>query len=309
MESSRDFLSRELFLRAALPGLSGDVTARLVEMLEPREVSAGTVLFEAGDAPTRYYFVISGEIVMDHPEQPEWRFGPRSIVGVIDATLDRPHVRRARASRDSSLLVARASTWFDLLEDDPQLATGTTLSLARQIHTQWLALGPKLGEPNLDEPPPPPAPLALYERLLALRDTQLLRSAGLQATASLAEVADELRFAAGELLFDKGGGGNTLYLLVHGAVELSREMPTLSVFHNAGSVIGGPPALARALSEYRARALTPSLVLRISDEDYYDQAEAHPELIRAALAYLLTAREALLNVQPPRAPSEAPPAG
>lgn len=309
MERSKDFLSRELFLRAALPGLSGDATARLIEMLEPREVSAGSVLFEAGDAPTRYYFVVSGELVMDHPAQAEWRFGPRSIVGIIDATIDRPHVRRARAARDSSLLVARSSTWFDLLEDDPQLASGTTLSLARQIHSQWLSMGPRLGEPKLDEPPLPVSPLALYERLLALRDAQLLRSAGLQATASLAEVADELRFAAGETVFAKGSGGNPLYLLVHGAVELSREQPTLSVYHGPGSVIGGPPALARTLSDYSARALTPCLVLRISDEDYYDQAEAHPELIRAALAYLLTVREAFLNVQPPRAPSERPPAG
>jgi hypothetical protein len=198
--------------------------------------------------------------------------------------------------------VARSSDWFDLLEDDPELASGTTVSLARQIHAQWLALGPSIGEARpQDGLPPPAAPLELYEKLLSLRDAQLLKAAGLQATASLAEVADELRFEAGELLFDVGSGAGTLYLLVHGVVELSRQNPALTVIHDAGSVIGGPPALARALNEYRARALVPSVVLRISDEDYYDQSETHPELIRAALAYLVSAREAFISLHPPLA--------
>jgi CRP-like cAMP-binding protein len=301
MDQPRVLLSRELFLRSVLPGLTGDSTGRLIELLEAREVRAGTVLFEAGDASARFYFVVSGELVMEHPEKPVWRFGPRSIVGIIDATLDRPHTRRARASEHSSLLVARTSAWFDLLEDDPGLSSGTTVSLARQIHSQWLAFGPNLGQPPANDSPPPTGPLELYEKLLALRDSQLLRTAGLQATASLAEVADEQRLEAGETLFDVGSDASTLYLLVHGAVELSRQDPPLTVIHGPGSLIGGPPALARALGEYSARALTPSVVLRISDEDYYDQAETHPELIRAALAYLLSAREALLKLKPPRA--------
>lgn len=301
MDQSQALLSRELFVRSVLPGLTGDSTGRLIELLEARDVRAGAVLFERGEPSSRFYFVISGEVVMEHPEYPAWRFGPRSIVGIIDATLDRPYTRRARASQDSSLLVARTSAWFDLLEDDPGLSSGTTVSLARQIHSQWLTLGPRLGQLPVDDSPPPAGPLELYEKLLALRDAQLLRTAGLQATASLAEVAEEQRLEAGETLFDTGSDPSTLYILAHGAVELSRQQPALTVIHGPGSLIGGPPALARALGEYSAHALRPSVVLRISDEDYYDQAETHPELIRAALAYLLSAREALLKVKPPRA--------
>jgi CRP-like cAMP-binding protein len=303
----QDLLTRELFVRGVLPGLNGEAAARLLELLEPLEVPAGRLLFQLGDAPNRFYFVSSGEVVMESPDQPEWRFGPRSIVGIIDATLDRPHTRSARAARDSSLLVVRSSAWFDLLEDDPQLASGTTVSLARQVHGQWLERGGGLGEPSGEEPPaPPPTPLELYEKLLALRDAQLLRAAGLQATASLAEVAEELRLRADETLFEKGAGANTLYLLVHGRVQLSRQAPALSVVHRVGSLIGGPAALARELTDYEARALTPAVVLRISDEDYYDQAETHPELVRAALAYLLSAREALLRVDPPFAAAPRP---
>jgi hypothetical protein len=68
-------------------------------------------------------------------------------------------------------------------------------------------------------------------------------------------------------------------------------------------LIGGPPALARELAPYRARCLVPSVLLRISAEDYYDQAETHPELIRAALAYLLSEREALLEARPAASPT------
>jgi CRP-like cAMP-binding protein len=305
-DTPSDYLNRELFLRAALPEVGGDAAARIAELLEPREVRAGTVLFEASEPSTRFYFVSSGEIVMEQPGQSDWRFGPRSIVGIIDATLARPHTRRARASQDSSLLVARSSAWFDLLEDDPEFASGATVSLARQIHAQWLGLGPKIQEPRGQElSPPPAAPLELYEKLLALRDSQLLRMAGLQATASLAEVAEELRFEAGETVFGADDGAGTLHLLVHGTVELTRQNPMLTVVQHGGSLLGGPAALARALNEYTARALTPSVVLRISDEDYYDQGETHPELIRAALAYLVSAREALMSLSPPSTASDA----
>lgn len=297
----QDLLTRELFLRSALPDLTSDAAARLIELLEPLEAPAGTLLFQAGDASTRFYFVSAGEVVMESADQPELRFGPRSIVGIIDATLDRPHRRSARATRDSSLLVARSSAWFDLMEDDPQLSSGTTVSLARQVHAQWLERG-GLNEAVSDAPPPPATPLELYEKLLALRDAQLLRAAGLQATASLAEVAEELRLEAGEALFEEGGA-NRLYLLVHGAVEISRRAPPLTATHRAGSLIGGPAALAHELPDYSARALTAAVVLRISDDDYYDQAETHPELVRSALAYLLGVREALLQTPAPEDPA------
>jgi CRP-like cAMP-binding protein len=64
----------------------------------------------------------------------------------------------------------------------------------------------------------------------------------------------------------------------------------------AGDLVGGAAALCRALSSYGARALGDSLVLRIAEQDFYDQAEEHARLTRGTLAYLVGELEPLLQL-------------
>jgi CRP-like cAMP-binding protein len=285
-------LARELFLRAALPGLAGDSATRLAEVLRPVEAATDEVILRQGEPPEYFYFVVDGEIVMEAEGLKPWIFGPRSIVGVIDAIMGRKRPRAGRATRPSQLLMARSSDWFELLEDDPRLSRGSSLGLARQIHEQWLRVGAPPPQGTLQ---PPAGPLPVYEKLLVLRDSALLSSAGLQATASLAVIATEIRLGTGETLFQLGAEVDTLHIVAYGAIELTRHDTSFRVIHGSGDLVGGPAALARALAQYEARALMPSLVLKISDDDYYDQAEAHPDLIRAALAYLVRTRERFLD--------------
>jgi CRP-like cAMP-binding protein len=293
MSDAEEQLARELFLRASLPGLTGDSATRLAEVLRPVTARPGELLLRAGEAPDHFYFLIDGEVAMEAEGKKPWLFGPRSIVGIIDAIIGRKRSRAARATRDSRLLDARSVDWFELLDDDPRLARGATLGLARQIHEQWAHLPGQSSSPALL---PPVGELPFYEKLLVLRDSSLLSNAGLQATASLAMIATEIRLEAEEMLFRAGSELDTLYIVAYGAVELVRAEPAVRVVHGSSELLGGPAALARALSFYEARALAPSVVLRISDDDYHDQAEAHPELTRAALAYLVRTREHFLEL-------------
>ncbi len=291
--SDGEQLARELFLRGSLPGLTGDSATRLAEVLRPVQARAGDVLLRAGEPADEFYFVVDGEVAMEAEGASPWLFGPRSIVGIIDAIIGRRRARSARATRRTRLLLARSSAWFELMDDDPRLARGATMALARQIHEQWLRVTQPTSAGMLA---PPAGPLPFYEKLLVLRDSALLSSAGLQASASLAMIASEVRLERGEVLFAPGTELDTLYFVAYGAVELTRAEPPFRTVHGSSELVGGPAALARALSHYEARALAPSVVLRISDEDYHDQAEAHPDLTRAALAYLVRTRERFLEL-------------
>jgi CRP-like cAMP-binding protein len=101
-------------------------------------------------------------------------------------------------------------------------------------------------------------------------------------------------------LFPEGGAGSNLYFVADGVVELRHEKYGLRLLHSAGSVVAGAAVLGRDVQNYAASTVTPTVLLRIRDEDFFDLAEEHFGLTRAALAYLVGEREPLLKLSPPR---------
>jgi CRP-like cAMP-binding protein len=291
-ESER--LKRELFIRATLPVLPGDVAAALSELLTPFSAPEGTVLFREGEVPEEIFFLVEGEVVLERSAEKPWVFGPHSIVGVMDATLKRPRLRSARVTQHSRFYRVRAKAWLDLLADDASLARGATVNLAAQVHDIWLSIAHSSVHRVVSSIPPPDAPISLYEKILTLRDTAMLKSAGTQAIASLAQATVEIWLADAELLFDAGAVEDTLFVVMYGVIELTRASPSVRARYGAGEVVAPTAALSGALGGYQAYSRGRSLVLRIRSEEYYDQAEAHPDLIRAALAYVMAERERLV---------------
>lgn len=292
-------LERELFVRSLIPAMRGDAAARLAGAIQPLDVPANSWLFRAGDPPDQFYFLIDGQVSMEMPGQPAWIFGPRSLVGMIDLTLWRPHRRGCRTTRPTRLLVGRSTVWLDMLEDDALLAQGAIQTLSLQLHALSRAHGHLLPAPTFAPAPRFEKPMLLYEKVLVLRDTPLFVRAGTQAIASLAQVAEQVELAAGATLFARGEAHRTLFIVAEGQIELTLD-PDHIERSGPLSILGTAAALSGELGVYSARALTASLLLRLREEDYYDVAEEHPELTRAVLAYLAIERERIMDLAPPR---------
>lgn len=289
-------LNREIMLRSLFPTMPAAAHARFVELLEERTVDAGESIFDAGDPPDHLMFLIEGRVVMERAGYRAWEFVPLAVVGVIDAVLDRPRTRGCRALSPSRLLSVKRSEWFDMLEDNAQIARSAVRNFAVQLHKRWRAFGPRLRRTS--EPPPPiSGPAAgTYDKIVALRRAVFLRSAGMQAVASLATVAEELRLERGQTLFELGQNSSELYVVARGVVELSAE-PDFRFLHETGDLVGGAGALCHALPGYAARAASDATVLRISEQDFYDHAEEHSRITRGTLSYLVSELEALLELQ------------
>jgi CRP-like cAMP-binding protein len=291
-------LEREIMLRSTFPMMPAAAHARFVEVLEEIDAEAGRVLFSPGEAADRVYFLTRGRVVMEAPDERPWFFEPVAVIGVIDATLERPRKRSCRVLEPSKLLAMRSSEWFDLLEDHAQIARGAIRNFATGLHKRWHELATKI--PRKSDPPAGPVPptLEYYDKLLALRQTVFVNRAGMQALVSLATVAESVSLRAGESLFGLGENQDAFHVVASGVVELSQG-DDFRVQHGAGELVGGPAALCKALPSYSACALTNTAVLRISEQDFYDYAEEHPRLTRGALAYLVSQLEAVLPFGPP----------
>lgn len=291
-----DRLKREILLRSMFPSMPAAAHARFIELLEDVEVGVGQTLFQVGDPPDRLLFLVEGRVVMEREGFRNWEFVPVAVVGVIDAVLERPRTRNCRALESSRLLGLRSSDWFDMLEDNGQIARAAIRNFATQLHVSWRMLATRLRRSS--EPPPgsPPSTLETYDKILALRRAPFLRLAGMQAIASLAKVAEALSLRKGQLLFEKGTHEEHWYVVARGSVELTSG-EDFQLLHSAGDLVGGAAALSHALPAYAARAVTDAVVLRFSEQDFYDQAEEHPGLTRGTLAFLVSELEPLLELE------------
>jgi CRP-like cAMP-binding protein len=288
-------LKREILLRSMFPSMPIAAHVRFLELLDEVTAAPGRVGFDFNDPPDRFLFLIEGRVSMEREGMRAWEFVPLAVVGIIDAVLERPRTRNCRALEPSRFLALKMADWFDMLEDNGQVARAAIRNFATQLHGRWQKLAPRLARHS--DPPPPPAPPSLetYDKILVLRRAAFLRSAGMQAIASLATVAEPLRLKQGELLFDVAAHDENLYIVVRGTLELTGA-DGFRYLHQRGDLVGGPAALCHALPSYAARATTDAVVLRIAEQDFYDQAEEHGRITRGTLKYLVSELEPLLQL-------------
>jgi len=285
-------VKRELLLRSLFPTMPVAAHVRFIELLEDLDLGVGELAFAQGDPPDRFLFLTEGRVALQAEGMQPIEFSGFAVVGVVDAVLERPRQRACRALEASKALVIRSADWFDLLEDNAEIARAAIKNFATQLHSLWQKLAARL--PRHSEPPPGIVPSALetYDKILALRQASFLRKVGMQAIASLAAIAETEALQTGESLFKVGNDGEDFFVVAAGLIELSHGSG-LRFTHDAGDVVGGPAAFCNALPSYAAAAAAPSIVLRIPQQEFYDQAEEHGRLIRGTLAFLASELEAL----------------
>ena len=288
-------LKREILLRTMFPSMPVAAHVRFIELLDEITVPPGEMLFNQGDAPDRFLFLIEGRVTMERDMSRAWEFVPLAVVGVIDAVLERARTRSCRTLEPSRFLSLKMTDWFDMLEDNGQVARAAIRNFAMQLHGRWRKLAPRLPRPSDAPPSMVPPSLETYDKILVLRRAASLRSAGMQAIASLATVAEPVTLRQGETLFERGAQADNLYFVVRGAIELTAD-EGFRYLHPRGDLVGGPAAFCHALPEYRARATTDTVLLRVSEQDFYDQAEEHGRLTRGTLKYLVSELEPLLEI-------------
>jgi CRP-like cAMP-binding protein len=285
-------VKRELLLRSLFPSMPAAAQVRFIELLEDVELAAGELAFATGDPSDRFLFLTEGRMVLETEGAKSIELSAFAVVGVVDAVLERPRQRACRALVASKALLIRSADWFDLLEDNAEVARAAIKNLATQLHGLWRERWDRL--PRHSEPPPGivPSTLEPYDRILALRQASFLRRAGMQAIASLATVAETLVLKEAQPLFDAGNDEEGFFVVASGLIELTHTSGQ-HFTHDAGDLVGGPAAFCNALPSYAARALSNSIVLKIPQQDFYDQAEEHGRLLRGLLAYLASELEVM----------------
>lgn len=293
--------SHELFLSVLTAGVSGPETwvlDRMTSVVEEEDVEPGKRLFARGEQPEFIFFIEDGRVRLEREGSAPWTFEGRSVIGVFDALLERPHLRTGVAETKLHLLKLRTEHWLALLEDSFGLAraalanaVATVAALERRL---WASESQPVGFAAVHIPPIEP-PLSFIERVAILAETPMVRIAGIQVLVELAESVEELTFEPGDTLLRRGEAPNGALLVLQGDVEAERTDPHLEVRFGPGSLVGGVASMGDPITAWEARAVTRVRVLSMRIEDWLDLMEEHFDLVRSALSALALRREAILD--------------
>jgi CRP-like cAMP-binding protein len=293
--------SRELFL-SVLTGDAGNlepwVIDRMTSVVDEEDVEAGKRLFARDEPPEFIFFVREGRVRLEREGHPAWLLEGRSVIGVFDGILDRPHARTAVAETSLHLLKFRVEHWLELLEDSFGLArvalSNTVATVAAVEARRWAAQAQPRGR-VMAQAPPVAGPLAFVERLAILADVPLVRGGGIQVLVELADSVEEVSFEPGDPIFERGQTPAQGFFVLEGEVEGDRLDPEIKVRFGPGSLVGGVASLGEPILAWQARAVTRVRALAMRLEDWFDLMEEHFDLIRSALSELTLIREALLE--------------
>jgi CRP-like cAMP-binding protein len=136
--------------------------------------------------------------------------------------------------------------------------------------------------------------LDLLEKALVLRSAPLFSALGGDAILPVASLCIEVELEPGERLFEAGQLGDSLYVVVRGAVRVERDGAVLADL-GPGECVGELAVLDWEPRSATVVATRPSLLVRLERNDLMDVLVDHPDLT-VRLAEVLVAR--LRKMQP-----------
>jgi CRP-like cAMP-binding protein len=123
------------------------------------------------------------------------------------------------------------------------------------------------------------------EKALSLRAAPLFASLSADALLPVAALCRHLDLAPGQVLFEAGEVGDSLFVIVHGSVRVMRGPEQVAVL-GSGQCVGEMGALDLEPRSATVIAAEPTRLVRLERNDLMDLLTDYPELMRNLAAML-----------------------
>jgi CRP-like cAMP-binding protein len=131
------------------------------------------------------------------------------------------------------------------------------------------------------------AELNIVEKVIALEGVELLANLTPEQLARIGTIAHEVRFPPDRVIFEPAKPVDALYVVVDGAVELSRNGEALTTARQ-NDVLGAWALFDEADPiPVTAKTVEDTRLLRISRVDFYDLLSDHSEITSAMFSTLV----------------------
>ena len=288
-ESTVGPVERALALRSVplFHGLRAPQLAILAQHMREDIAPRGSVLQRAGDRVRAAYLLSDGRVREQGEGDRLASLDPPQVLGLMPLLAGQPTDTTAIAETDVSALVIDGAVLFDVLEEHFSLLLHIAQVLGRQIADLEKELA--CYEPPTGGAPPEPRGAAtdsfdLVQCLLCLQGAPELRELGVAVLAALVREHGAVRLDAGRELFAAGAPANAFFVLLNGEMDCTPSTDQGRFRAGPGDVLGRDAALAGLPYPYSAVAAGPAAAIRIETQVFWDVAEDHFHVARAALA-------------------------
>ena len=111
--------------------------------------------------------------------------------------------------------------------------------------------------------------ISTVEKVLFLKSVELFREIPGEDLARVAQIAEELDFGPAETVITEGEMGNSMYLIVDGRVEVTRDGRPIAEL-GARECVGEMAILDSEPRSATVRAVLPTRALKLEREDLYE---------------------------------------
>ena len=270
----------------------------IANLLVEETVPTGQMIMRKGDQGDLLYLVVDGRLRVHDGEQTIDTLGSGGVAGEM-ALLDlEPRSASVTAETPSRLLRLEQEPFFELLAGQPELARDLMALLSRRLRERADRLPPVREEkPALPVLPPAGAQpgtagsIAIQAHLLDLDKVFVLKRIELFGTSDnvllgqLALLLDERDLAGGEVLFQQGDPGQSLYIVAAGQVRVHIGDQTLA-YLGEGEIFGEKALLDSEPRLATVTAVVPSQLLRLEQKPFFELLESQPQLARGLITML-----------------------
>jgi CRP-like cAMP-binding protein len=237
---------------------------------------SGRELYRADEVPDAVFILVEGTVVESDAAGASVEHRAPSVLAFGDVVGGTASRVTGRAEGEVRSIRVPASDFLTMVSDNPLLAQGLFRMLMTIDHgralarpNRWLPAG---AAETVDRAP------SSVDQALLLRRHPLLTRAAAAAVLALAEAAEEISFARGDLLAD-AGRVPAVHLVLSGAVVMEAADPGPRQV-GAGSTLGLAETLAGVASPWTVRAETDGRARRLSREALFAVLGDHVDLMQ-----------------------------
>lgn len=130
------------------------------------------------------------------------------------------------------------------------------------------------------------AELNIVEKVIALEGVELLKNLTPEQLARIASIAKEVKFPPGKVVLDPTQPLEALYVIIDGAVELSRNGDAIHTARQ-NDVLGAWALFDTDPMPVTATTVEDTRLLRITREDFYDLLSDNVEITASVFSTLV----------------------
>jgi CRP-like cAMP-binding protein len=146
--------------------------------------------------------------------------------------------------------------------------------------------------------------LTPVERVLILKNADLLKDVGPRHLLSLATVAHEVEIWQGQTIYAEADPADALYMIVEGRVRLTSGEKVMSEV-GAGEAFGTWSLVDNSARGHRAECIEDGVALALERERFYEVAAGDPAILQELLRALAKRLRALVAERPEEARVES----